>query len=140
MIRVFLIENVPGLGKTGEIHEVKSAYAYNFLLQKNLAVLPHDPRALALQKSKQAKTLEVKKTLIEKEKAIQTLNGKKFVILAKADSRGHLYGSIGPKEIAETTGLDQNIFKTHFKQLGVFPLEISSGKSLAKIEIEIKNI
>lgn len=140
MIRIFLIENVSGLGKIGEIHEVKSAYAYNFLLPRKLAVLPGDPRALALQKSKQDKDIEIKTTLVQKEKTVQELNGKKFVILAKADKQGHLYGSIGPKEIAKETGIDSSLMETHFKQLGIFPLEISMGKSQAKIEIEIRNI
>lgn len=140
MIRIFLIENVPGLGKTGEIHEVKNAYAYNFLLPRKLAVLPHDPKALTLQKSKQAKTFEAKTTLAQKENTIQELNGKKFVILSKADKQGHLYGSIGPKEIAKETGIDPSLIKMHFKQLGIFPLEISLGKLQAKVEIEIKNI
>lgn len=140
MIRIFLIENVPGLGKIGEVYEVKSAYAYNFLLPRKLAVLPGDPRALTLQKSKQAKDIEVKTTLVQKEKTIQELNGKKFVVLAKADKQGHLYGSIGPKEIAKVMGVDSSLIKTHFKQIGIFPLEISVGKLQVKVEIEIKNI
>lgn len=140
MMRVFLIENVPGLGKVGEIHEVKSAYGYNYLLPRKLAVLPGDSKALALQKSKQARDIEVKKTLAQKEKTVQELDGKKFVILAKADKNGHLYGSIGPKEIAREMDVDSSLIKMHFKQLGVFPLEISVGKLQAKVEIEIKNI
>lgn len=140
MIRVFLTENVPGLGKSGEVHEVKNAYAYNFLFQKKLAVLPNDSRALSLQKLKQDKNLEVKINLVQKEKTIQSLNGKKFIILAKADKQGHLYGSIGPKEIAKATGIDPNLVNNHFKQVGVFPLEINVGKLQAIIEIEIKNI
>ena len=139
-MKVFLIENVPGLGKVGETREVKSAYAYNFLLPKKLAVLPGDPMALTLQKTKQDKDIEVKTTLAQKEKTIQELNGKKFVILAKADKNGHLYGSIGPKEIAKVMGVDSSLIKKHFKQIGIFPLEISAGKLQAKVEIEIKNI
>lgn len=140
MIRIFLTENVPGLGKSGEIHEVKNAYAYNFLLQKKLAVLPHDPKALALQKTRQAKTLEAKTDLVQKEKTIQELNGKRFTILSKADKQGHLYGSIGPKEIAKATGIDLNLVNNHFKQVGIFPLEINVGNLRSKIEIEIKSI
>lgn len=140
MIKVFLLENVPELGKVGEIYEVKSAYAYNFLLPRKLAVLPNDPRALAQQKSKQAKIIETKTSLVQKEKIIQDLNGKKFVILSKADKNGHLYGSIGPKEISKVMGIDQDLIEAHFKQLGIFTIEVVVGKIQAKVEIEIKNI
>ena len=139
MIRVFLMENVAGLGKVGEIRTVKDAYAQNYLLGKGLAVLPNDPRALTWLKTKQSKNSADKADLVVKEKLVQSLNGKKFVILAKADEKGHLYGSIGPKEIAQAVGVNPNMIETHFKQIGIFPLEIKIGKFQAKMQIEIKN-
>lgn len=138
-MKVFLLENVASLGKMGEIKEVKTAYGYNFLLPKKLAVLPNDQKALELMASRQSKKMAEKENLQAQETAVKSLNGKKFVIKAKADENGHLYGSIGPKEIALVTGLNADKISTHFKQTGVFPLEISAGKIKAKIQIEIIN-
>lgn len=138
-MKVFLLENVKGLGKIGEIREVKNAYAQNFLIPKKLAVLPNDPSALLILKSRQTKNQAQKEILVKKEKELENINGKKFIISAKADKNGHLYGSIGPKEIAQVIGIDSSLITSHFKQTGVFPLEMATGKVKIKIEIEIKN-
>lgn len=137
---VYLIQDVANLGKAGEFKEVKNSFALNFLLPKNLAVLPNDPRATDLISAKKEKKIKELTQLNEQKELAQDLDGQKFVIPSKADKNGHLYGSIGPKEIAKATGLDESLFKVHFKQIGVYDLNITIAGEIIKILIEIKNI
>lgn len=138
-MKVILIENVPSLGNAGQIKDVKEGFALNFLIPSKKAVLTTDPRAAEILALKNEKKKEEKiKGEITKEK-FDKITGKTYIFKTKADDKGHLYGSIGPKEMATEIGVDEALIKEHFKQVGIYPLEINFGKDLmAKIKIEIK--
>lgn len=138
-MKILLIQNVPNLGNIGEIKDVKEGFAYNFLIPQQKAVLPNDPKAKEILSSKQVKKKEEKVKEEDIKEKFTKINGEKFVFAAKADEKGHLYGSIGPKEIAEKTDLREQLFKDHFKKVGIYPLKINLGKEMtAEIKIEIK--
>lgn len=137
-MKVILIKDVVNVGKAGEIKEVKTGFARNFLINKNLAVLPGDPKAQDLIKSKSDHQKEEKEKLDIQKDLFQKINGKKFTFKVKADKHGKLYGSIGPKEIGKATGLDEKLIKEYFKEIGTFNLEIKSSNNTAKIIVEIK--
>jgi len=137
-MKVFLIQDVPSLGRKGETKEVSDGYARNFLLRHKLAVLPNDVQAQNVMSEKiQTQTQEkvLKKDLSEK---LAQLNGQTFVFQAKADKNGHLYGSIGPKELSKAIGLDQSVINEHFKTLGEFSLNIKLHDETAKVKIVIE--
>ncbi len=66
MIKVILKEEVAGLGKVGELKQVKDGFARNFLFPKNLALAATDQaqkQVVAEQKKKEtARVLELKKS------------------------------------------------------------------------------
>ncbi len=100
---VVLVEDVPHLGKQGDLVEVKPGYARNYLLPNSLAVVPteHNLKLLEkykvkVQKAKEAKIADLK-VLAEQISRLMTLT-----IEANANEEGHLYGSIGPAEISKT--------------------------------------
>jgi len=139
IMKIILLKDVSNLGKAGEVKEVKPGYARNFLLAQNLACLPGDPKAKNLLMEKSKKKEEKNQEQQEIEAEVQKINDKKFKFKAKADKNGHLYGSIGPKEISEKLKINQELVKTHFKELGTFPLEIEFKPGLiAKIKIVIE--
>lgn len=138
-MKVILIENVPNLGKKGEIKEVKANYYHNFLLPKKLATMPESSEAKIIMKEKVDKNLTEKLRIEKEEQLIKEITGKKFTFLAKADDKGRLYGSIGPKEIAEKTGIDANRINQHFKEIGDHTLKITfDNQKIVEILIEIK--
>lgn len=136
-MKVILINDVPSLGKKGEIKEVKPGYARNFLLNK-YALLLNDPKALELQKER--KEVKEKDSVKKEEKSanLEKISGKKFTFMAKTDKKGKLYGSIGSKEIGEKLGIDEGLIKKHFKEAGTFDLEIESNGQKVTCQIEIK--
>lgn len=97
-----LIEDVPHLGKQGDMVEVKPGYARNYLVPYSLAVVPspHNLKRLEgykikVQKAREAKIADLK-VLAEQLARQPTL-----VVEANATEDGHLYGSIGPVEISK---------------------------------------
>jgi large subunit ribosomal protein L9 len=101
-MQLVLVEDVPHLGKQGDLVEVKHGYGRNYLLPYGLAVTP-DPHNLkrleaykiTVQKAKDARIADLK-VLAE-----QLTRMAAFTMEANATEEGHLYGSIGPVEVSK---------------------------------------
>ena len=100
-MKVILIQNIPGLGKIGEIKDVAHGYGKNFLLPRKLA-LQATPQAVNQVKS-QRRTLELSQERIETELAEvgQQLDGMVLTFKVKAGTQERLYGSITSSDIAK---------------------------------------
>lgn len=101
-MQLVLIEDVPHLGRQGDLVEVKPGYGRNYLLPYGLALIP-DPHNLKrleaykikVQKAKEARMADLK-VLAEQLTRLAAVT-----IEANATEDGHLYGSIGPIEISK---------------------------------------
>src|SRR5438067_1864757 len=100
-MQLVLTEDVLYLGKQGDLVEVKPGYGRNYLLPKGLATVPteHNMRLLGrykvrVQQAREARIADLKVLADQiRRTAIQ--------IEANANEEGHLYGSVGPAEIAK---------------------------------------
>lgn len=108
-MRVLLRRNVSSLGKIGEVVDVKPGYARNHLLPMSLAVLPTETNVRVVEAEKQAYLQELAKQRAELEAKAAVVQGKEITISARANEEGHLYGSVGPAQIAAALA-EVNIF------------------------------
>ena len=101
-MKVYLLQDVVGKGKKGDIVNVNDGYARNFLIPKNMAKLV-TKEILAEKESKDSafKYKKEQELLKAKEKA-KFLDGKLVKIKAKAGANGKLFGAITAKEISQT--------------------------------------
>ncbi len=100
MKKLLLRRDVPKLGHVGDVVEVNDGYARNYLLPHHLAMEPTQANLKAIEEEKQkaaAIRLERRKGL---EKRAEALEGVEVTIAAAANEEGHLYGSVGPREIS----------------------------------------
>lgn len=100
-MQVVLLERVEKLGHIGDVVKVKDGFARNYLLPKRKA-LRATKQNLAYFETQRAQ-LEARNVDQRKdaEKVSKTLDGKSFVLLRQAGDRGHLYGSVSPRDIAD---------------------------------------
>ncbi|MHC4292772.1 MAG: 50S ribosomal protein L9 [Planctomycetota bacterium] len=100
-MKVLLCEDVNELGWLGDVVEVNDGYARNYLLPQGIAKKASDSniRAIAKEKEKRAEKRIAEQK--RQEEAAEKVQGAEAVIAAKANEQGHLFGSVGPKEIAE---------------------------------------
>lgn len=136
-MKVLLREKVDKVGERGEIIDVKEGFARNFLLPRKLAVPATNENFKQLD-AERARIERIKKrerVLLEEARA--KLEQLSCTIVAAASPEGHLYGSVGPKEIAEAfskegVAIDENNVKLeqHFKETGVFLVELELGPDL----------
>ena len=110
-MKVILKQDVKGIGKKDEIHEVSDGYARNFLFPRKLAAVA-DASAVNIARGKEAAQAVAAK-----------LEGKTVVIKAKGGASGRLHGKVTGKEVAEALA-----------QLAGSPIDKK------KIELETKDI
>ncbi len=126
-MKVLLLEDIQGTGWLGDVVDVADGYARNYLLPQQLAQVPNEGniRAIAEEKAKRAEQrLKERKRM---QLAIEKVVGAKVVIVAKANEQGHLFGSVGEKEIGESLrnqGMevaDGNVkMPMHIKEEGIY--------------------
>ena len=107
-MKVILLEDVRGSGKSGDVVNVSDGYARNMLIPRGLAVeaTPQNIKQLEKRKEAQAKKFaEDKAKAIELQKRLEEVG---ITIKARAGKDGKVFGSVTSKDIAEAL-LEQGI-------------------------------
>ncbi|OGO09354.1 MAG: 50S ribosomal protein L9, partial [Chloroflexi bacterium RBG_13_60_13] len=110
-MKVVLIKDVVGLGKTGDVKEVADGYARNFLFRRNLA-LPAVRSSLNTIETQLRREVSREQQQHAEELAglAQRIEGLSIELKAKVMEEDRLYGSIRDHHIADElkrlTGID----------------------------------
>jgi large subunit ribosomal protein L9 len=100
-MQLVLTEDVPNLGKQGDLVEVKSGYGRNYLLPNGLATIPTEHNLRLLEKYKQ-RVIQAREAKIADLKVLaEQIQRLTVTIEANANEEGHLYGSVGAPEISK---------------------------------------
>lgn len=130
-VQLLLIHNIEHLGKQGDIVEVKRGYALNCLLPQGLATVATDHHKRMVEKHREnLRAIELAR-LSEYRKQADELGKQSITIEANANDDGHLYGSVGAQEIADslkeagfTLATDQIRLEGPLKELGLYTVRI----------------
>ncbi len=98
-MKIILITVVRGLGRIGDVVQVKSGYARNFLIPRKKAICHTAANAKMFELRKQEFEQENVKNLDSSAKIKDALFGKDVVILENASDDGKLYGSVSSSYI-----------------------------------------
>lgn len=146
-MKVLLLQDVKGLGKKGEICEVKDGYGKNFLIAKGLADFATNV-VINRYKAEQKKAAE----MAAEEKALMEMAAKKIEevtlkIVQKVGANGSLYGAITKEDIAESLAKEHRIeidkktieLKSPIKSTGVYEVEIKLGHGIhATLKLDVE--
>jgi large subunit ribosomal protein L9 len=141
-MQLVLVEDVPHLGKQGDLVEVKHGYGRNYLLPNGLATVPteHNLRILDRYKERvrQAKEARIADVKVMAEQIARTT----ITIEANANEEGHLYGSVGPHEISKVLKVKNLIVEPEMvrmegpiKEIALYAVKLNLGYD---IETEVK--
>lgn len=145
-MKIVLLEDVPRIGKKGDVKEVSDGYARNFLLAKKMAETATNAAIQRAEREKEKSAEEKERDLQETKKLANALRGKEIVIKAKA-KEGKLFGSITAKNISEKLhemGLsvkEQEIIlpNSHIKNTGAHTVDIHLHHGIsASIQVMIE--
>jgi large subunit ribosomal protein L9 len=101
-MKVILRTDVTGLGEMGELVDVKDGYARNYLIPYGVAVAADRGNAGRAEALVKQRALRNEREIAAFKEMAETISGKTVVIAARVNEVGHLYGSVGPREVAET--------------------------------------
>jgi large subunit ribosomal protein L9 len=99
-MQLLLLKDIDRLGHVGDIVEVRTGYARNYLLPQRLAAEPTEENIKAIEEEKKRAAAERAKRLKEFKGLAEQLTDAAVTIEAAANPEGTLYGSVGPREIA----------------------------------------
>ena len=98
-VELLLIQSVDQLGSQGEVVEVKSGFAFNYLLPQGLATFATDHHKRMVDKHR-ARLLEIEESRLGSLRTFaERISKQSVTIEANANAEGHLYGSVGATEI-----------------------------------------
>src|SRR3954452_17360780 len=137
-MQLVLTEDVPNLGKQGDMVEVRPGYGRNYLVPRGMATIPteHNLRLLERHKIRVRQAREARvadlKALAEQ---IQKMAG--ITIEANANDEGHLYGSVAAPEVSKglkAKGLliepDMVRLEGAIKETGLYAVKLQLGADL----------
>ena len=139
-MKVILRKDVDKLGSIGDIINVKTGFARNFLIPRNLAYFASDGalKKLEIEKKQYAKVMEQEKT------DAQTLSNKlaeiQLSIPMKVGEEGKLYGSVTQQMLADEllvhkVKIDRRniLIEEPIKSLGVFDVKVKLHQDVTSL-------
>lgn len=100
-MKVILKQDIKGIGKKDEIHEVSDGYARNYLLPRKLATEATADNINALKLKEKARAAQMAKEKAQAEENARKLSGVQVIIRAKAGNGGKLFGAVTSQEISK---------------------------------------
>jgi len=99
-MKLLLCKTVDKLGIVGDVVEVAAGYGRNYLVPYGLATTPTEGNMRVLAEARKIAEKERAHQLAQLKALAERLDGAEVTIRARANEQGHLYGSVGTKEIA----------------------------------------
>lgn len=132
-MKIILLKDVKGLGKEGDLADVKDGYARNYLFPKKLAIEATPANLNKWKKKKkemEAKEKEEYENALKLKEKIESIDLK---LKGKAGEGGKLFGSITSKDISDALKTQHNI------DIDKKKIELEDNiKTLGTTEVEIK--
>jgi large subunit ribosomal protein L9 len=103
-MKVILKRDVKGLGREGDLKEVKGGYARNFLLPSGAVVVADKGAVANWERHRDQREERDRSARAEAEATAERLRALKLEIPVKAGERGRLFGAVTGHQISELIG------------------------------------
>lgn len=145
-MKIILTENIPGLGKKGEVKEVAPGYGRNLLIPKGMAEEATPGRLRELQHQEQALKKKSRRLKEESRDQAERLEQQELRFRLAAGEGGRLFGSVTAADIAgelQALGFDVDkkkiILEEPIKATGRYEITVklySGVKAVVAVEVE----
>ncbi|MFV0480841.1 MAG: 50S ribosomal protein L9 [Campylobacteraceae bacterium] len=145
-MKVLLIKDVKGLGKAGELKEVKDGYGKNFLIGKGFAKLGTNEVIRQYEADLKRKAASEAAEIDRLKEQDKVLRKTKLVIKRSIGANGSLFGAVTKDEIANELLSQKNIeidkrnieIDLPIKSVGLFDIAVKLGHGInSSLNIEI---
>jgi large subunit ribosomal protein L9 len=145
-VQVILRDDVPNLGKIGDVVRVKPGYARNFLLPRGLAVEANPKNLRMLEHHRRVITAKADREHKSAEASAKRLDGMQLTVRARAGEEGRLFGSVTNMDIERLLAEKgfqverrRIVLEEPIKQLGTFAIAVQVGRQVkATVELIVE--
>ncbi len=148
MMKIILLDDVDGVGKRGEAHDVRDGFGRNFLVPRGFAIpatrgnlkkVQEQAKVIVVKREKNVETAELTKRRLDEAPPV--------VIKKKTGVDGKLFGSVTAKDVAEAVkaaldlDLDRRALRLAepLKMTGTYSVEARLEKGIvAQVRLEIE--
>lgn len=99
-MKIILLDDVPKLGRRGEVRDVADGYARNYLLPHRLALHATTSNLKNLEHIKAQQESRAARQRAEAERQAQAIEALVFTQTRQASDEGRLFGSVGKADLA----------------------------------------
>jgi large subunit ribosomal protein L9 len=99
-VELLLVESVENVGIVGDVVKVRTGYARNFLLPRELATVPSEELIKSLQSKRAAAEKEAAELRVQRSATISKLDGYELELVRPCNDLGILYGAVTQQEIS----------------------------------------
>ena len=148
-MKIILLDKIQRLGEIGDVVEVNSGYARNFLIPQKKAAFASEKNISEVEARKDELAAISEDVLTNAQARGKDIEGSQCEILVPVTEEGALYGSVGTREISEAfSNMDVQIDKSEvqlpegpIKEIGEHSVTISfhqevSTEIIVKVESE----
>ncbi len=100
-MKIILLDKIQRLGEIGDVVEVNSGYARNFLIPQKKAAFASDKNIAEVEAKKDELAAISEDVLTQAKARAKDLEGSNCEILVPVTEEGALYGSVGTRDISE---------------------------------------
>ena len=99
-MKIILLDDVPKLGRRGEVRDVSDGYARNYLVPQKLALAATAGNLRNLESIKATQEGRASRLRAQAEAQAQSIEALSFSQVRQASDEGRLFGSVGRADIA----------------------------------------
>ena len=143
-MKIILKKDVANLGDAGEIVEVKTGYARNYLVPQGFAVVGTASAIKQHEETIRQRAHKEAKNIAEAEAKAAQLSAAPVQVAVKVSENGKLYGSVTAAQVAAALadkGFEvdkKNVTVPEIKELGEFEAQVKCYKGVfATVKVEV---
>jgi len=122
-MKIILTDKIQKLGEIGDVVEVSSGYARNFLIPKKKAMFASDENLKYVKSKKSELAAASADEIANAQGKADAVSGVKVDIKVPVTDEGALYGSVGTREISEAFSAIEHVVDKSAIQLPDGPLK-----------------
>jgi large subunit ribosomal protein L9 len=98
-VKIILLDDVPALGRRGEVREVSDGYARNYLIPQRLAILASPANLKNIEQIRKRQEARAEKDKADAHAQAQAIEALTISLTRQASEDGHLYGSVSAQDL-----------------------------------------
>ena len=142
-MEIILGQDIPKLGKVGDVIKVKDGYARNFLIPKKMAYVATPDNLRKIERERVQKVAQNEKVKKEAEALAEKISKVSCTVTVEVNDLEKLYGSVSENDIAkvleiEGFSIDKKsiILEKPIEELGIFEVKVKvHPEVMAKIRV-----